>query len=582
MAQLQDPLVFLQTIHQAFWRGQSYQEMYDELCKLLLAKSFAERHKLRFRVQSFPKIWEATSLYCRKIGIEVSDPLSYPDDRLDRAIDLLEAADISGNSQLWHILHRVWLAHSVKREHGQYFTPQFIKRFMVGIYRPEPHMTVCDPCGGSAGFVVEAADQMDDFEPGNLFYYDIDAGPVITAARIVLALYSHPATGKGLSRINVRRRDSLAGPFDRPMDRIFTNVPFGIRLNRRATYTREGDSTPVPIIDDYQTGLGKTSELSQILFIEQCLRNLAPDGKFATVVDKGVVTNASLMKERAALAAMGHLELVVQLPANAFEYSAGTTFPTFLLFFSKSPVVSTSFGYVGRLGYNKDGYDFGQNHLEEAVWEDFCWERSDWPKVLEDFRAGRLSSVAVEETRSGNWHGGIYRYRDWSGRRLADVARLVHKPWDGANTLTPTVDRTYRVLTRSHLCPAKRVRTLEAGTLFMSRLVAEDSPPACGVTTEEFVGAGCTGEGCVLKPLDQKDLVLLWYLINFDTETHTYLRSNARGQGRGRVLADDLMAMPIPDVDESKLKLASKVLAKLLKKSEIDRLLTGELESLGV
>lgn len=574
---MQDPVGFLQTLRQSFWRGQSYQEMYDELCKLLLAKCFAEKHSFKFNIARFPKIWEATKLHFGNNGLELADPLNYPDDRLESAIETLRKVEITGNSQLWHVIHRAWLAHSVKREHGQYFTPQFIKRFMVGIYRPLPHMTVCDPCGGSAGFVIEAVDQMDDFDQKNIYYYDIDAGPVIRTARIVMSLYSHPKTGRDLSGIVVEQRDSLAGKFGVGMDRIFTNVPFGIRLNRRSTYDLDG--TQVPILDDYKTGIGKASELSQILFIEQCLRNLSEDGKFATVVDKGVVTNANLIKERAALANMAYLEMVVQLPADAFEYSAGTTFPTFLLFFSKKPVERTFFGDIDDLGYDKDGYKFGHNGFE-LPWEEFAWERSSWPKVAQAYRDGTLPSVGVHETRSGNWHAGVYRYRDWTGRRLRDIATLQHRPWDGQNSITPTVDRSFRILTKSNLNPAKKARTLEEGTLFMSRLIADDQPPACGVVTEQFVGAGCTTEGYVIKPNDETDLVLIWYLINFDKEICKYLRMNARGQGRGRILHDDMMSMPIPDVDESKLELAGRVLHKLLKKSEFDRLVATEIEAL--
>ena len=74
--------------------------------------------------------------------------------------------------------------------------------------------------------------------------------------------------------------------------------------------------------------------MSQLLFIEKCLKQLTPNGKFATVVDKGVVTNDKYVRERRYLTTLAHLDLVVELPGVAFEYFAGTTFPTYLLFFS--------------------------------------------------------------------------------------------------------------------------------------------------------------------------------------------------------------------------------------------------------
>jgi type I restriction-modification system DNA methylase subunit len=103
------------------------------------------------------------------------------------------------------------------------------------------------------------------------------------------------------------------------MDRIYTNVPFGIKIQ---------DPNILNSFDVGKTnGHLKGSELSQLLFLEKCLRQLTPTGKLATVVDKGVATNDKYVRERKYLTTLAHLDLVVELPGVALEYFAGTTFP---------------------------------------------------------------------------------------------------------------------------------------------------------------------------------------------------------------------------------------------------------------
>ena len=37
--------------------------------------------------------------------------------------------------------------------------------------------------------------------------------------------------------------------------------------------------------------------------------------------------------------------------------------------------------------------------------------------------------------------------------------------------------------------------------------------------------------------------------MNFDGSTAEYLQTNSRGQGRGRIKEDDLLNMPIPEIE---------------------------------
>ena len=188
---------------------------------------------------------------------------------------------------------------------------------------------ICDPCGGSGAFIQEACDALDYTIPSRLYYYDIDRYKAYISAKYCFAGYVHPRTGNvGLSGITTVTQDSLAVDWPQ-MDVIYTNVPFGLKTSDGAIL-QKFDTGKKP------DGKVKKSELSQLLFIEKCIKQLKPDGRFATVVDKGVVTNESLCRERKIILELAWLEYVVELPATAFKHFAGTTFPTYLLFFRKT------------------------------------------------------------------------------------------------------------------------------------------------------------------------------------------------------------------------------------------------------
>lgn len=573
-----DPISFLHTVRKSYWRGQSYDEMYDQLACLLATKLYAERTQSPFTAATVPQLWyAATAHYGLPADAFVT---SYPDDRLDRAIDTIARWQIGTNKCLWHVMHRAWLRHHSKRDDGQYYTPEFIKRFMVSICPPRPGHTICDPCGGSAGFILEAADHLPVIDPSLFYYFDIDGGQTIRSARMILSMYSH-SSGISLSTLNMERRDSLAGPWPRQMDRIYTNVPFGVRITRRTRHNNQ------PLLDQFRTGYKKVSELSQVLFIEQCLQQLTPTGCFATVVDKGIVTNDKLRPVRQKLlhtptGPAGYLRLIVELPSVAFEYVAGTTYPTYLLFFTAERCERTQFARITNPGYDGSGYVIDNQHLSGFPIEedDRAWTKSDWPVVLAQYAAGTLPTAAHADLLTGDWHYGLHKYKSYAGERLGDLADVVQVDWPGINKLNPTVDRRYHILIETHLNPQRKTLALQRGCIFMSKLVSDDYRPRCALVTAPFVGAGCTNENYIIKPHCDRDLVRLWYLINFNADTHEYLRSNARGQGRGRILMADLLQLPILPVPAAFIKIAARLLRRLIEKTSSDHCLLGELAEL--
>jgi len=569
LKQIDNANQFLKGLRQQYWTGQAYDLMHDELSSILLVKWYAEKNDLDFSTSTFNELFTTAQKFFN-IDLKVG-PV---DSRLHSVVRTLSEYKIRGNAEISHQMHQAWLKKTHRKDLGQYFTPPFIRRFMMEIYKPSHTDVVCDPAAGSGAFLIEAANAMSHFRPSNFMYFDIDRLGAVPTAEKAFLMYEHPKTGASLDGVTMKQCDSLAEQWSTSPDRIYTNVPFGLNITNRE------------ILNKFEVSAGKKSQISQLLFIEKCLRELKEGGTFATVVDRGVASNLGLRKERSILSRMAHLELVVELPGVAFEYFAGTTFGTFLLFFTKTRSLErkrTMFTKVSNIGYDGKGYshnnDVSMPRSFDPVNMQSSWENSDFRVAVDHFRDDKLDSVcSTEVAETGDWLYGSYKFRGTAGDRLKDLAVLSNIQWDGSNILNPTVNRKYRMVEETHLNPSKKSNSLVLHSILFSRLLSETQEPACGVVDSRFQGAGVTSENYVIVPKNGVAMTRIWHAINFNKEAGEYLRAISRGQGRGRIKEEDLMNLPIPPV-QSHDKIAS-IIDLVHTKAETDQRLSQKLETL--
>jgi hypothetical protein len=304
------------------------------------------------------------------------------------------------------------------------------------------------------------------------------------------------------------------------------------------------------------------------------------------IVDKGMVTNEKLRGERQALARLGSLQLVVELPGVAFKYFAGTTFPTYILSFTKEEIDRTYFARLTleTLGYDGRGHHGGDTPTFGPDSEERGWVHSAFPAIVEDFRAGTLPGAPFAEVQaSGDWHRGPHKYKADGTTALGDIAALSSTPWEPTlpnHHLNPTVDRTFRILAETHRGPESKTNRLLSGSLLFSRMISESNAICCAVITEHWDGAGCTNENYIITPRTPQARIAIWYHINFSPEARDYLLAHARGQGRGRVRADDLLRLPTPPLTEGQHEACKELLRHLESKAKIDRRLICRLNEL--
>lgn len=152
---------------------------------------------------------------------------------------------------------------------------------------------------------------------------------------------------------------NINGIFENRFDVIVTNPPFGSRVDKdlkieesdkykdeakKAKYletygndyanalAQVEQNIGKPLIDLYDTG--KFSGLTEVLFMERCLRLLKDGGRMGIVLPEGVLNGANLQKVRDYFEARAKILLIVSLPQEIF-ISSGATVKTSLVFLKK-------------------------------------------------------------------------------------------------------------------------------------------------------------------------------------------------------------------------------------------------------
>jgi len=251
---------------------------------------------------------------------------------------------------------------------GQFFTPREVIRAMVHTVDPEPGKTIYDPGCGTGGFLAIAYEHIIRKLGQSATSTDIDTLKHDTffgreKENLVLPIALANLVLHGIDQPNLWHGNTLTGRatygalFEQApkfFDYILTNPPFG---------GKEGK--------DAQKHFAFETSSTQVLFVQDILSELAPDGTCAIVLDEGLLfrTNESAFVEtKRKLVDECDLWAIVSLPGGVFS-TAGAGVKTNLLFFTKGRKTEKIWYYdlsgvkVGKktpltlahFGFDKDG-----------------------------------------------------------------------------------------------------------------------------------------------------------------------------------------------------------------------------------
>ena len=117
------------------------------------------------------------------------------------------------------------LSNSFRNKEGVYYTPSNVVRDMFKGIKMEASYTFLDPCCGSGNFLMEAIRQ--GVLPENAYGFDIDENAVTIAKERIYREFGYRS-----NNILVADFLSIAQTLEYKMDLIFTNPPWGKKINK--------------------------------------------------------------------------------------------------------------------------------------------------------------------------------------------------------------------------------------------------------------------------------------------------------------------------------------------------------------
>ncbi len=290
-------------------------------------------------------------------------------------------------------------------QNGQFRTPRHIIRLMVEMMAPTPKDVICDPAGGTAGFLIASSEYLIEhhgdtiykdakskkkFNQGTFHGYDFDP--------TMLRIGSMNMLLHGVENPDIRYRDSLAESDEDDAEKyslVLANPPFAGSLDYEST------------AKDLQQ-IVKTKK-TELLFMALFLRLLQTGGRAAVIVPDGVLFGSSNAHKslRRTLVEDQKLDAIISLPSGVFKPYAGVS--TAIMLFTKTNSGGTE--QVWFYDMKADGYSLDDKRTPQPDKDDIPdilkrWGKlkaeKDRPRTAQSFMVPKAEIVANEYDLSLN------------------------------------------------------------------------------------------------------------------------------------------------------------------------------------
>ena len=321
-------------------------------CMALEAQSDAGRKAVAERVRSLfrqvrdsdPDVFdthediEAGDREVVTVVSELQDFRFVPEDDSDQAFDVVGAA------------YEVYVGAHLKGDRGQYFTPRLIVQLLVRMANPGEKDIIFDPAMGSGGFLIAGMRHVirgirksersktaknNAIRAARSRLFGIDKSPKlvkIAKTNMILASDGHAGLVHGDTLEPPERLPpefvKRAGPGRPTM--ILTNPPFGATSDHRITFERHAEILTQFMIGRVWGGdaagrLNPTTAWEpkgvppEYLFLERCLRWLAPGGCLGIVIPRGILSNGEAKALRTLILRETQLLAVMNCHDDSFK-----------------------------------------------------------------------------------------------------------------------------------------------------------------------------------------------------------------------------------------------------------------------
>ena len=294
-------------------------------------------------------------------------------------------------------------------QNGQFRTPRHIIRLMVEMMAPTPKDVICDPAGGTAGFLIASSKYLIEhhgdtiykdakskkkFNEGTFHGYDFDP--------TMLRIGSMNMLLHGVENPDIRYRDSLAESDEDDAEKyslVLANPPFAGSLDYEST------------AKDLQQ-IVKTKK-TELLFMALFLRLLQTGGRAAVIVPDGVLFGSSNAHKslRRTLVEDQKLDAIISLPSGVFKPYAGVS--TAILLFTKTNSGGTE--QVWFYDMKADGYSLDDKRTPQPDKDDIPDILKRWGKLKAEKdrpRTAQSFMVPKAEIEANDYDLSLNRYKE--------------------------------------------------------------------------------------------------------------------------------------------------------------------------
>lgn len=328
---------------------------------------------------------------------------------LDKVVNMIDNIPMKDRDTKGDLYEYMLSKLATAGQNGQFRTPRHIIKMMVELTKPTPKDTIADPACGTCGFLVAAAEYLennfkdiliDDVQKQH-FHNDMFHGADFDNS--MLRIGAMNMTLHGIDNPQINARDSLSENFADIRDcysLVLANPPFKGSL--------DFDGTAKDLLQ-----VSKTKK-TELLFLSLFLKQLTIGGRCAAIVPDGVLFGSSKAHQaiRKTIIDDQKLNAVISMPSGVFKPYAGVS--TAILIFTRTDSGGTDDVFFYDMAHDGFSLDDKRDARDENDIPDIIAQYQAFQESKGDFsdRKAKAFTVPRADIEAQKYDLSINRYKE--------------------------------------------------------------------------------------------------------------------------------------------------------------------------